>query len=210
MLNSICWKPCQPRLATLLQQQPWTGTSGQCSRSGQFTVSLTQQRWCSVTLSCPDRLPEWQNTLQEGCSEPARPAWMSCRSSQPHWSVGRGGLFKDGFTFSLTCKRVGMCQACLQLAAAIFGMRNDLWHSSASYILFLHSWSVSRLNSDCVMISQNKNQSPSLSPSLVPILQRWCCFFTIHIYSQADKNVKFLCSVFSSCSGNWVEYCSVW
>lgn len=167
----------------------------------------------SAALVQRDTEPPWQASRMAkhtaGGMLGASPACVDVLQKQPHRRVG-GGLFKDGFTFSLTCKRVGMCQACLQLAAATFGMRNDLWHSSASYILFLHSWSVSRPNSDCVTISQNKNQSPSLSTSLVPIFQRWCCFFRIHIYSQADKNVKFLCSVFSSCSGNWVEYCSVW
>lgn len=45
-----------------------------------------------------------------------------------------------------------MCRACLEIAAALFGTWDDLWRSTSSSILDLHSWRVSRLNCDRVTV----------------------------------------------------------
>lgn len=69
----------------------------------------------------------------------ASPAWIDVLQKEPHWRVE--GLFKDGFTFSLTCKQGGMCQACLQLAAAIFGMWGDFLAAGIHQLARVHSLS---------------------------------------------------------------------
>lgn len=84
----------------------------------------------------------------------ASPAHTGVPQKEPHETVGQ---FKDNFTFSLTCERVGMCRACLEIAAAIFGTWDDLWRSASISILVLHSWRVSCLNCDRVTILGKKN-----------------------------------------------------
>lgn len=64
----------------------------------------------------------------------ASPACMDVLQKEPHWS---GGTVQGRFHIFINLQMgIGMCRACLALTATVFGMWDDLWHSSASYILF--------------------------------------------------------------------------